>query len=103
MDRFALLTSRAEGKYISRGTESDGPVTCPHHRQTIYNMAFGLRRKPRAEAVQDNSVLTQLLKGRDTRWYAGDLLKINLIIVSCRTKLGVLADMADVFTHHIHE
>ena len=35
-----------------------------------------------AEAVQDNSVLTQLLKGRDTRWYAGDLLKINLVIVS---------------------
>jgi hypothetical protein len=46
-------------------------------------MPFGLRRKsPIADAVQDNSVLQQLLKGRDTRWYAGDLLKINLIIVS---------------------
>jgi hypothetical protein len=47
-------------------------------------MPFGFRRKsPIAEAVQDNSVLHQLLKGRDTRWYAGDLLKINLVIVSC--------------------
>jgi hypothetical protein len=49
---------------------------------------FGLRKKVATSPVQDNSVLHQLLKGRDTRWYAGDLLKINLIIVSCLTILN---------------
>jgi hypothetical protein len=59
-----------------------GPKSYPDQQTTT--MPFGFRRKsPIAEAVQDNSVLQQLLKGRDTRWYAGDLLKINLIIVSC--------------------
>lgn len=61
-----------------------GPNIHPGKQTTT--MPFGFRRKsPIAEAVQDNSVLQQLLKGRDTRWYAGDLLKINLVIVSCWT------------------
>jgi hypothetical protein len=61
-----------------------GPKSYPDKQTTT--MPFGFRRKsPIAEAVQDNSVLHQLLKGRDTRWYAGDLLKINLVIVSCWT------------------
>ena len=62
--------------------DHDSPNSYPDKRTTT--MPFGFRRKsPIAEAVQDNSVLHQLLKGRDTRWYAGDLLKINLVIVSC--------------------
>jgi hypothetical protein len=64
--------------------DHDSPNSYPDKQTTT--MPFGFRRKsPIAEAVQDNSVLHQLLKGRDTRWYAGDLLKINLVIVSCWT------------------
>jgi hypothetical protein len=43
-------------------------------------MRFGLR-KSAVTPIEDNTVLRQLMKGRDTRWYAGDLLKLNLIIV----------------------
>lgn len=38
--------------------------------------------KPQTKSYDENNVLHRLLNGRDTRWYAGDLLKLNLIIVS---------------------
>jgi hypothetical protein len=68
-------------------------------------MPFGLRRKAGiADAVQDNSVLGQLLKGRDTRWYAGDLLKINLIIVSCRAmSIRAATDLVVLPSYHFDE
>jgi hypothetical protein len=65
---------------------------------------FGLRKKVAVDPVQDNTVLRQLLKGRDTRWYAGDLLKVNLVIVSNALPLhDDIADDADVPSHYIHE
>lgn len=45
-------------------------------------MGLGGFFKPKAAPLDDNTILRQLMKDRDTRWYAGDLLKINLIIVS---------------------
>lgn len=45
-------------------------------------MGIGGLLKSRAVPLDDNNVLRQLMKDRDTRWYAGKLLKVNLIIVS---------------------
>jgi hypothetical protein len=67
-------------------------------------MRFGLR-KSAVTPIEDNTVLRQLMKGRDTRWYAGDLLKLNLIIV--RVIMDVLsrasADVAVLPPHHLYE
>jgi len=45
-------------------------------------MRFGLRNLRATQPVDENDPLRVLLRGRDTSWYKGDLLKINLIIVS---------------------
>lgn len=69
-------------------------------------MRFGLR-KSAVTPVEDNTVLSQLMKGRDTRWYAGDLLKINLIIVriftTCSIWIDLLTDVLDVPAPHFDE
>jgi hypothetical protein len=69
-------------------------------------MRFGLR-KSAVTPVEDNTVLSQLMKGRDTRWYAGDLLKINLIIVRiftpCSMWIDLLTDILDVPAPHFDE
>ena len=56
-------------------------------------MRLGGLLKPRAVPLDDSNVLRQLMKDRDTRWYAGKLLKVNLIIVSASGSLQCRTDL----------
>ena len=55
-------------------------------------MVFGLRKLRAPQTFDENDPLRILLRGRDTSWYKGDLLKINLIIVSRALDGGDAAD-----------
>lgn len=60
--------------------------------------------KPKAQPLDENNVLRRLLKDRDTRWYAGDLLKLNLIIViRSSLKIQATVDMPVLPAHHVDE
>lgn len=69
-------------------------------------MGLGSLLKPIATPIDENNVLRQLMKDRDTRWYAGKLLKVNLIIVSrmsLPSNSSIWLTLPDVPTHHLDE